>query len=51
MATQLKDAQTKLAEFDHLKPKPLLTAFVIGETGTQSRNASYKSPKTRFARS
>lgn len=45
-ATQLKDAQTKLAEFDHLKPKPLLTAFVIGETGPQSRNASYKSRRT-----
>ncbi|MEQ1748707.1 MAG: PSD1 and planctomycete cytochrome C domain-containing protein [Prosthecobacter sp.] len=45
-ATQLKEAQAKLAEFDHLKPKPLLTAFVIGETGPQSRDAKYKSRKT-----
>lgn len=40
-ATQLKDAQAQLAQFDHLKPKPLLTAFVIGETGATPRDAKF----------
>ncbi|MDZ4288300.1 MAG: DUF1549 and DUF1553 domain-containing protein, partial [Prosthecobacter sp.] len=39
--TQLKDARAKLAEFDHLKPKPIPAAFVIGETGPVARDASF----------
>ncbi|TDU64040.1 cytochrome c [Prosthecobacter fusiformis] len=31
--SQLKAAQEQLAQFDSLKPKSLLTAFIIGETG------------------
>lgn len=45
-ATQLKDAQTKLAEFDHLKPGSLLTAFIIGETGPKARDATFKTRKS-----
>lgn len=43
-ATQLREARELLATFDHLKPKPLVTAFVIGETG---RRASPKTFTTR----
>ncbi|HYF35785.1 MAG TPA: DUF1549 domain-containing protein, partial [Prosthecobacter sp.] len=42
-ATQLRDAKAKLAEFDHLKPEPLLTAFIIGETGSTPRDARFTS--------
>jgi hypothetical protein len=42
-ATQLRDARAQLAEFDHLKPKPLLPAFVIGETGSSGRDAKFTS--------
>ncbi|MCW0216914.1 MAG: PSD1 and planctomycete cytochrome C domain-containing protein [Prosthecobacter sp.] len=31
--SKLKAAQEQLAQFDSLKPKPLLTSFIIGETG------------------
>lgn len=44
-ATQLKDAQIKLAEFDHLKPASLLTTYAIGETGRKARDATFKTRK------
>jgi hypothetical protein len=34
-ATQYREAQAKLAEFDHLKPKPVRPLHAIGETGPQ----------------
>lgn len=40
-ASTLRAAQAQLAQFDSLKPKPLLTAFVIGETGPVARDPSY----------
>jgi hypothetical protein len=40
-ATRLKEAQAVLAQFDPLKPKPPLTAFVIGETGLKPAPASF----------
>lgn len=41
-ATQLREAQAKLAEFDHLKPKPLLTAYAVSETGPKGRDPIVK---------
>jgi hypothetical protein len=39
---RLKEARAEMARFDSLKPKPLLTAFVIGETGTQGAETKFK---------
>ncbi len=44
-ATRLKEAQAELAQFDHLKPKTPLTAFVIGETGLPAMPASFTTRK------
>jgi len=45
-ATQLKEAQAELAQFDHLKPKDPLAAFVIGETGLKPTPASFITRKS-----
>lgn len=45
-ATQLRDAQARLAAFDSLKPKPLLTAYAVGETGPVGRDASFKTRRS-----
>lgn len=42
---KLAAARAKLAEFDHLKPKPLMTGFVIGETGPEALPATFKTRK------
>lgn len=44
-ASLLKKAQETLAAFDHLKPKPLVTAFVIGETGPQASPKKFTTRK------
>jgi hypothetical protein len=41
-ATQYREAKAKLAEFESLKPKPLIPMLAVGETGPQA-------PVTRFA--
>ncbi len=38
----LAAARAELAQFDALKPKPLLTAFTIGETGREALPAAFK---------
>jgi hypothetical protein len=45
-ASRLKQAQAELAQFDHLKPKAPLTAFVIGETGLPPVPASFVTRKS-----
>lgn len=40
--TRYKEAQARLAEFDSLKPKPLLSAYVIGETGGAPGTTQFK---------
>ena len=40
--TNLAKAREELAKFESLKPKPLLTAFVIGETGTKGAETKFK---------
>jgi len=45
-ASILKKAQETLATFDHLKPKPLVTAFVIGETGPQASPKKFTTRKS-----
>jgi hypothetical protein len=45
-ASQLREAQAKLASFDSLKPKPLLTAYAIGETGPIGRDAKFKTRRS-----
>jgi len=42
---QLNEARAELAKFDHLKPAPLLTAFVVGETGTVGAATKFKTRK------
>lgn len=44
-ASQLAAARAELAKFDSLKPKPLMTAFVIGETGPQGAKVKFKTRK------
>lgn len=44
-AARLVEARAQLAEFDHLKPKPLITGFVISETGREAVPASFKTRK------
>ena len=41
-ATNLAAARAELAKSESLKPKPLLTAFVIGETGTKGAETKFK---------
>ncbi len=43
--TQLKQAREELKQFDSLKPKEPLTAFVIGETGLPAQPASFSTRK------
>lgn len=45
-ATRLKEATAELAQFDSLKPKTPLTAFVIGETGLKPAPASFITRKS-----
>ncbi|MBV6501592.1 MAG: hypothetical protein CJBNEKGG_04107 [Prosthecobacter sp.] len=45
-ATHLREAQARLAAFDPLRPKPLLTAYAIGETGPVAGNASFKTRRS-----
>ncbi len=42
---QLASAREQLAAFDHLKPQPLPTAFIIGETGHEAMPAQFKTRK------
>lgn len=44
--SRLKAAQEALAQFDHLKPEPLMTAFIIGETGNVGATTKFKSRRT-----
>ena len=44
--SKLKAAQAELAKFDHLKPAPLTSAFVIGETGNVGATTKFKSRRT-----
>ncbi len=44
--SQLKAAKAQLAQFDSLKPKPLLSAFIIGETGGVPGITTYKARGT-----
>ncbi|MEN3942143.1 PSD1 and planctomycete cytochrome C domain-containing protein [Prosthecobacter sp. SYSU 5D2] len=44
--SQLKVAQEALAQFDALKPKPLLPAFIIGETGGAPGITKFKARRT-----
>ncbi|MFN0075210.1 MAG: PSD1 and planctomycete cytochrome C domain-containing protein, partial [Prosthecobacter sp.] len=44
-ATQYREAQAKLAEFAHLKPKPLIPTLAVGETGPQALPAKFASRK------
>jgi len=43
--SRLTKAREELAKFDSLKPKPLLAAFVIGETGTKGAETKFKTRK------
>ena len=43
---EFRAAQAELAKFDALKPKPLLTAFVIGETGGPAGVTKFKARRT-----
>ncbi|MBE2283390.1 MAG: DUF1553 domain-containing protein [Prosthecobacter sp.] len=45
-ATQYREAQAKLAEFDHLKPKPIRPLHAIGETGPQAPSTKFKTRKS-----
>jgi hypothetical protein len=45
-ATQLREAQAKLAEFEHLKAKPILTTYAVGETGPVARDAKFKTRRS-----
>ncbi len=45
-AMQLREAQARLAAFDALKPKPLLTAYAIGETGPVARDVKFKTRRS-----
>lgn len=44
-ATRLKEARAELAQFDSIKPKDPLTAFVVGETGLKPAPASFVTRK------
>lgn len=44
-ATQYREAQAKLAGFDHLKPKPIRPLHAIGETGPQAPATTFASRK------
>jgi len=44
--SELRAAREALAQFDHLKPDPLLTAFVIGETGGKPGETRFKGRRT-----
>lgn len=44
-AAALAKAREELAKFESLKPKPLLTALAVGETGTKGATMTYKSRK------
>ena len=44
-ATQYREAQAKLAEFAHLKPKPLIPTLAVGETGPTALPAKFSSRK------
>ncbi len=43
--SQLNQAREEVAKFDNLKPSPLLTAFVVGETGTVGATTKFKTRK------
>ena len=45
--SNLAKAREELAKFDLLKPKPLLSAFVIGETGTKGAETKFKTREGR----
>ncbi len=45
-ASVLAAAESELANFAALKPKPLLTGLVIGETGPNATNPTFKSRRT-----
>jgi hypothetical protein len=42
---KLAEARAKLAEFDHLKPKPLMTGFVVGEAKREALPVTFKTRK------
>ncbi|MDB6139490.1 MAG: Planctomycete cytochrome [Verrucomicrobiaceae bacterium] len=44
-ATALAKAREELVKFESLKPKPLLTALAVGETGTTGATMTYKTRK------
>jgi len=44
--SRLKAAQEQLAQFEPLRPKPLVTAFVIGETGGTPGVTKFKARRT-----
>ncbi|MBX7209461.1 MAG: PSD1 and planctomycete cytochrome C domain-containing protein [Verrucomicrobiaceae bacterium] len=50
-AAKLAEARAELAKFDHLKPKPLLDAFIIGEAGREAMPASFKTRKVGWVKS
>lgn len=44
-ASKLAAARAELAKFDALKPKPLLSAFMVGETGPKGATTKFKTRK------
>ncbi len=44
-AAKLAEARAKIAEFAHLKPEPLISGFVVGETGREALPATFKTRK------
>ena len=43
--SKLAEARAKLAEFDHLKPQPLMTGFVVGEAKREALPTTFKTRK------